>query len=56
MAVRLSGRDEHRVMEAVSGKAGMAKGKEPARPNGDLNVERVNSVAKGGEEAVKPVP
>jgi hypothetical protein len=55
MAVRLSGRDEHRVMEAVAGKPGMAMGKEPARANGDRSVERVNSVAEGGEEAVEPI-
>jgi hypothetical protein len=33
----------------------MAKGKEHARANGDRNVERVNSVAKGGDEAVNPI-
>jgi hypothetical protein len=55
MTMRLSGRDEHRVMEAVWGKSGMAMGKEPARANGDRSVNGVNSVAEGGEEAVEPV-
>ena len=56
MAIQLSGRDKHRVMEAVSGKPNMAMGKEPARANGDGGVDKVNSVAKGGDEAIKPVP
>jgi hypothetical protein len=56
MAIHLSGRDERCVMEAVSGKSGVAKGKEPARANCDGSIDRVNSVARGGEEAVKPVP
>jgi hypothetical protein len=56
MAIHLSGRDEHRVMEAVGGKPGMAMGKEPARANGDRSVDGVNSVAKGGEEATEPIP
>ena len=54
--MHVSSRNEHRVMEAVSGKSGMAKGKQPACANGDGSVHRVNSVPKGGEEAVKPVP
>jgi hypothetical protein len=55
MAIHLSGRDKHRVMEAVAGKSGIAMVKELARANGDRNVERVNSVAEGGDEAIEPV-
>jgi hypothetical protein len=55
MAIQLSGRDEHRVMEAVSGKSGMAKGKELARANGNCGVDRVYSVAEGEDEAVEPI-
>jgi hypothetical protein len=53
--MRLSGRDEHRVMKAMAGKPGMAMGKEPARANGDCGVDGVNSVAEGGKEAIEPV-
>ena len=53
--MRLSGRDEHRVMKAMAGKPNLAMRKKPARANGDCGVERVNSVAKGGDEAVKPI-
>jgi hypothetical protein len=55
MATQLSGRDEHGVMEAVSGKSGMAKGKEPARANGNCGVDRVYSVAEAGDETVEPI-
>jgi hypothetical protein len=55
MAVRLSGRDEHRVMKAMAGKPGMAMRQEPARANGDFGVDKVNSVAEGGNEAFEPV-
>ena len=53
--MRLSGRDEHRVMKAMAGKPGMAMGKEPARANGDCGVDKVNSVTEGGDEAIEPV-
>jgi hypothetical protein len=33
----------------------MAKRQEPARANGDCGVDKVNSVAEGGDEAVKPI-
>lgn len=56
MTMRLSGRHEHRVMKAMAGKPNMTMRKEPASANGDRNVERVNSVAKGGDEAVQPTP
>ena len=57
MTMRLSGRDEHRVMKAMAGKPNMAMRKEPARANRDRNVEWVNSVAEGGDgdEAFEPV-
>jgi hypothetical protein len=55
MAVRLSGRHEHRVMKAMAGKPGMAKRQEPARANGDCGVDKVNSVAEGGDEAFEPI-
>jgi hypothetical protein len=51
MIMRLSGRYERRVMKAMAGKPFMAMGKEPARANGDRGVDKVNSVAEGGEEA-----
>jgi hypothetical protein len=35
MAIRLSGRNEHRVMKSMAGKPDMAMGKEPARAKGD---------------------
>ena len=54
--MRLSGRDEHHVMKAMAGKPGMAMGKEPTRANGDCDVDRVNSIAEGGEEAIEPIP
>ena len=53
--MRLSGRDEHRVMKAMAGKPDMAMRKEPARANGDCSVDKVNSVAEGGDEAIEPV-
>ena len=53
--MRLSGRDEHRVMKAMAGKSGMAMGKELARANGDRSVDGANSVAEGGDEAIEPV-
>ena len=53
--MHLSGRDEHHVMKAITGQPGMAMGKKPTRANGDCGVERVNSVAKGGDQAVKPI-
>ena len=56
MTMRLSGRGKHRVMKAMAGKPDMAMGKEPACANGDCDVDRVNSVAEGGEEAIEPIP
>lgn len=53
--MRLSGRGKHRVMKAMAGKPDMAMGKEPARANGDCDVDRVNSAAEGGDEAIEPV-
>jgi hypothetical protein len=55
MAMHLSGRDKHRVMEAVSGKPNMAMGKEPARANGDCSVDKVNSVTEGRDEPIEPI-
>jgi hypothetical protein len=54
--MRLSGRGKHCVMKAIAGKPGMAMGKEPARANGDCGVDRMNSIAEGGKEAIEPVP
>jgi hypothetical protein len=55
MAVQLSGPEEHRVMKAMAGKPGMSMGKEPTGANGDCDVDRVNSIAEGGDEAIEPV-
>ena len=55
MAVRLSGRHEHRVMKAMAGKPGMAKRQEPARANGDCGVDKVNSVTERRDEPVEPI-
>jgi hypothetical protein len=55
MTMRLSGRDEHHVMKAITGEPGMAMGKEPTRANGDCGVDKVNSVAEGRDEAIEPV-
>ena len=41
MAGHLSGRDEHLVMKTMTGRPGMAMGKEPARANGNCGVNRV---------------
>jgi hypothetical protein len=56
MTMHLSRRDEHHVMKAITGKPGIAMGKELTRPNGDCGVDKVNSIAEGGEKAVEPVP
>jgi hypothetical protein len=55
MTMRLSGRDEHHVMKAITGEPDMAMGKEPTGANGDCGVDRVNSVAEGGDEAIEPI-
>jgi hypothetical protein len=46
-------RSKNRVRKAIAGKPDMAMGKELARANGDYGVDRVNSVAEGGDEAAK---
>jgi hypothetical protein len=56
MTMRLSGRDEHQVMKAITWEPDMAIGKEPARASGDCSVDRVNSIAECGEKAIEPVP
>ena len=48
-------RSKNRVMKAITGEPDMAMGKEPSCANGDCGVDRVNSIAEGGEEAIKPV-
>ena len=53
--MRLSRRDEHHVMKAITGQPGMAMGKEPTRANGDCGVDWVNSVAESGDQAIEPV-
>lgn len=53
--MHLSRRDGHHVMKAITGKPGMAMGKELTRPNGDCGVDKVNSIAEGGEEAIEPI-
>jgi hypothetical protein len=55
MTIRLSGRDEHHVMKAITGVPGMAMGKKLTRPNGDCGVDKVNSVAEGGDETIEPI-
>ena len=51
----LSRRDKHRIMKAIAGKPDTAMGKELACSNGDCDVDKVNSVAEGGEEAIEPI-
>jgi hypothetical protein len=46
MTMRLSGRDEHHVMKAITGEPGIAMGEELTRPNGDFGVDKVNSVTE----------
>ena len=53
--MHLSCRDEHHVMKAITGVPGMAMGKKLTRPNGDCGVDKVNSVAEGGDEAFEPI-
>jgi len=53
--MHLSGRDEHRVMKAITGQPSMAMGKEPTRANGDYGVDKVNSVTESGDQTVEPV-
>ena len=53
--MHLSRRDGHHVMKAITGKPGMAMGKELTRANGDCGVDKVNSIAEGGEEAIEPI-
>jgi hypothetical protein len=55
MTMRLSGRDKLRVMKAMAGKPDMAMRKEPACAKRDGGIDKVNSVAEDGEEAVEPV-
>jgi hypothetical protein len=55
MTMRLSGRDEDRVMKAITGVSAMAMGKELTRPNGDCGVDKVNSVTERRDEAVEPI-
>ena len=44
--MRLSCRDKHHIMKAITGEPGMAMGKELTRPNGDCGVDKVNSVSE----------
>ena len=53
--MRLSGRDEHHVMKAITGEPGVAMGKEPTRANGDCGVDKVNSVAEGRGKTIEPI-
>jgi hypothetical protein len=54
MAVDLRRRREHGIMEAMSEKSTCAMPKEGAGSEGDVNVHRVNSVAKGRGEIIQP--
>jgi hypothetical protein len=47
-------RSKNRVVEAIAGEADLAIGQESARPNCDLDVDRMDSVAEGCNESVKP--
>jgi hypothetical protein len=55
MTMRLSRRDEHHVMKAITGVPGMAMAKKLTRPNGDCGVDKVNSVAEGRDEPIEPI-
>jgi len=48
-------RSKDRVVEAMAEVAGLAIGQEPARPNGDLDVDRMDSVAEGRNESIEPL-
>ena len=53
--MHLSCRDEHRIMEAMADMSLITKGQQLARANGDCGVDKVNSIAEGGEEAIEPI-
>jgi hypothetical protein len=55
MTMHLSRRDEHHVMKAITRVPGTAMGKELTCANGDCGVDKVNSIAEGGEEAIEPI-
>ena len=51
----LGGRGEQRVVKAMAGKTGLAIGQKPACANGDVDVDRMDSVAEGRDETIEPV-
>jgi hypothetical protein len=55
MTMHLSRRDEHDVMKAITRVPGTTMGKELTCADGDCGVDKVNSVAEGGDEVIEPV-
>ncbi len=51
----LRGRGEQRVVETMAGKTGLAMRQEPARAKGDVDVDRMDSIAEGRDETVEPL-
>ena len=47
-------RSKNRVVEAMARTPALAIGQEPARPNCDVDVDRMDSVAEGRNESVEP--
>ena len=47
-------RSENHVVEAIAGEALLAIGHEAARPNCDVDVDRMDFVAEGCNEPVEP--
>jgi hypothetical protein len=47
-------RSKNRVVEAMARAPALAIGQEPARPNCDVDVDRMDSVAEGRNESVEP--
>jgi hypothetical protein len=55
VAMELRRRSKNRVVEAMAGIVALLPiGQEPARPNCDVDVDRVDSVAEGCNESVEP--
>ena len=48
------GRDKNCVVEAMASMTDLAIGQEPARSNGYVEVDRVDSVAEGLNQAIEP--
>ena len=55
MAVDLRSGDQQRVMKAMSGMTGLAMGQQRYGSQGDLALDRMDSIPEAGDDPLQPV-